>query len=97
MVARRRSPDSGTMDGVDEASVPEAELFLDDRGSLLRARWDTASGQVQLSIWRDGRCVATHSLDAVDAARLSSLLTHALVDSIGRLDRQRGLNIVSRP
>jgi hypothetical protein len=62
---------------VDEAAVPEVELFLDERGSLLRARWDASAGVVQLSVWRDGRCVATHALDSSDANRLSALLTLA--------------------
>jgi hypothetical protein len=66
----------------DATSVPEAELFLDERGSLLRARWDPASGIVQLSVWRDGRCVATHALSGGDAARLSALLTEAWASAL---------------
>jgi hypothetical protein len=66
--------------GDDDSSVPNAELFLDERGTLLRARWSVSSlGEVvvELSVWRHGRCVATHRLPAADAERLSSLLQRA--------------------
>jgi hypothetical protein len=60
------------MDRVDD--VADVELFLDERGSLLRARWDEERGAVVLSVWRDGRCVATHALGGADADRLAALL-----------------------
>ena len=60
--------------GVAEEPVPSVELFLDGRGSLLRARWDAGRRLLLLSIWRDGRCVATQALDASDTARLSAFL-----------------------
>ena len=67
------------------AEVPDAELFLDERGSLLRAR--RVAGAVELSVWRDGRCVATHRLPAADADRLAALLAAcagaALVPTVG--------------
>ncbi len=69
---------------VDEEAVPAAELFLDDRGSLLRVRWDEHSHQLVLSQWREGVCVATHRLDTAEAARLSSLLTHAWAEGLQR-------------
>jgi hypothetical protein len=65
---------------VDDVELPEVELFLDERGSLLRARWSDDRRLVLLSVWRDGRCVATHSLSVSDAARLSSLLGLVPVD-----------------
>ena len=66
----------------DDPAVPNAEVFLDDRGSLLRVRWDAEAQRLVVSIWRDGTCVATHRLDGTDTARLSSLLTQAWVDAL---------------
>ena len=65
-----------------DRQVPNAEVFLDERGSLLRVRWDAEGQQLVVSIWRDGTCVATQRLDATDTARLSSLLTQAWVDAL---------------
>ena len=62
--------------------VPDVELFLDDRGSLLRVTWDPETQQLMVSIWRESRCVATHGLDFADTARLSALLTQAWVDGL---------------
>jgi hypothetical protein len=61
--------------------VADADLFLDGRGSMLRAQWDAERRVVVLSIWRDGRCVATHTLDGDDAVRLSALLVGSSVGS----------------
>jgi hypothetical protein len=73
------------VDDIDAAMPPEVEVFLDERGSLLRARWSADHRRLMLSVWRDGRCVATHSLARTDAARLSSLLGWAsAVDAPGR-------------
>ncbi len=69
---------------VDEEVVPAAELFLDDRGSLLRVRWDEHSQRLVLSQWREGVCVATHRLDTEETARLSSLLTQAWAEGLQR-------------
>jgi hypothetical protein len=69
---------------VTEDPVPTTEVFLDDRGSLLRVRWDAESQQLLLSIWREGTCVATHRLGSVDTARMSALLTQAWIDGIRR-------------
>jgi hypothetical protein len=70
---------SGTLEGVDGdgEQVETTELFLDERGSLLRVRWDRDRELVELSIWRDGTCVATHRLGRADAERLASLLALA--------------------
>ena len=62
--------------------MPNAEVFLDDRGSLLRVRWDDDVQQLLISVWRDGVCIATHRLDHLDTARLSTLLTQAWVDGL---------------
>ena len=70
------------MGGMADDAVPTAEVFLDDRGSLLRVRWDDGSQQLEITVWREGVCVATHRLDPPDTARLSSLLTQAWVDGL---------------
>jgi hypothetical protein len=64
--------DDGVVAAV-EGAAPDTELFLDERGSLLRAR--CVDGAVLLSVWRDGRCVATQRLARADAERLATLLT----------------------
>ena len=66
----------------DDAAVPTSDVFLDDRGSLLRVRWDDAAQELELSVWRAGVCVTTHRLDHTDTARLSTLLTQAWVDGL---------------
>jgi hypothetical protein len=63
-------------------AVPSAEVFLDDRGSLLRVRWDDDAQQLEITVWRDSVCVVTHRLDHLDTARLSSMLTQAWIDGL---------------
>lgn len=63
-------------------AVPTAEVFLDDRGSLLRVRWDDGARQLEITVWREGVCVTSHRLDPTDTARLSSLLTQAWIDDL---------------
>jgi hypothetical protein len=75
---------------VAEEPVPTADVFLDERGSLLRVRWDDVLGELVLSIWREGTCVATHRLGHTDTARLSSLLTQAWIDSLRRSTTDAG-------
>ena len=70
------------MGPVADERLPSTEVFLDDRGSLLRVRWDEVTHEVTVSIWRGGVCVATHRLQGADTARLSSLLTQAWVDDL---------------
>jgi hypothetical protein len=71
--------DDGVVAAVD-GEAPGTELFLDERGSLLRAR--CVDGGVQLSVWRDGRCVATQRLAAADSARLATLLTRCAAGAL---------------
>lgn len=65
-----------------EDAVPTSEVFLDDRGSLLRVRWDDVVQQLEITVWRAGVCVTTHRLDHTDTARLSSLLTQAWIEGL---------------
>lgn len=69
-----------------EDAAPTADLFLDGRGSLLRVRWDDAGQQLELSVWREGVCVATHRLDHTETARLSTVLTQAWIDGFRHSD-----------
>ena len=70
--------------GGDDDRVPTSEVFLDERGSLLRVRWSDEEQALVVSIWREGRCVATHRLRGADTGRLSSLLTQVWVDDLRR-------------
>jgi hypothetical protein len=72
------------MDDVGADAVPTTEVFLDDRGSLLRVRWDEDAQQLAVTVWRDGVCIATHRLGHADTARLSSMLTQAWIDGLRR-------------
>ena len=84
-VAARRAGTSRWHHGlVADAAVPNAEIFLDERGSLLRVRWDEPAQVLEVSIWRAGVCVATHRLGHADTARLSALLTQVWIDGLRR-------------
>jgi hypothetical protein len=74
----------GTIGFMAEDAVPTSDVFLDERGSLLRVRWDDQSQQLEITVWREGVCVTTHRLDHTDTARLSSLLTQAWIDGLRR-------------
>lgn len=50
------------------------ELFVDSRGSALRASWHDDHGVAVLSIWHGDVCVGTARLDVEDAARLAQFL-----------------------
>ena len=62
--------------------VPTSELFVDERGAGLRVAWDAERGVVVVTMWRDGRCIGTHALGSVDAARLASILNIAVVEGL---------------
>ncbi len=55
-------------------------LFVDDRGIGLRATWHLDRGIVNLSVWRDDRCVETFWLSVADAGQLVSFLVGGLTD-----------------
>jgi hypothetical protein len=56
-------------------------LFVDERGMGLRATWHPERGIVNLSLWRDDRCVETFWLPVADAGRLVSFLVDGLADA----------------
>jgi len=53
-------------------------LFVDPRGVGLRATWHLERGLVNLSIWRDDRCVETFRLSVDDAARMVRFLVDGM-------------------
>lgn len=56
-------------------------LFVDERGMGLRATWHPERGIVNLSLWRDDRCVETFWLSVADAGRLASFLVTGLAEA----------------
>ena len=55
-------------------AVARRELFVDTRGSALRASWHQEEGLAVVSLWHDDLCVGTVRLDPQDAARLAQFL-----------------------
>lgn len=55
-------------------------LAVDERGIGMRATWHLERGFINLSLWRDDRCVETFHLTPSDAARLVGFLTEGLAD-----------------
>lgn len=66
----------------EDEAIGSRELFVDERGAALRATWHPEAGVVVLSLWREGQCLGTFRLGTADAARLSTLLTHAWVENL---------------
>jgi hypothetical protein len=62
---------------------PGRALFVDDRGHGLRATWHPIEGFVNLSLWRDDRCVETFRLSVDEAARLVDFLADGLTTAGG--------------
>ena len=56
-------------------------LFVDERGLGLRATWHPERGIVNLSVWREDRCVETFWLSMADAGRLAAFLVEGLADA----------------
>ena len=56
-------------------------LFMDERGLGLRATWHPERGIVNLSVWREDRCVETFWLSIADAGRLATFLVEGLADA----------------
>jgi hypothetical protein len=68
-----------------EARAPELPsgrmLAMDERGVVLRATWRLDHGFLNLSLWRDDRCVETFHLTPTTAAEFMSFLVHGLADA----------------
>lgn len=54
--------------------LPRRELFVDARGSGLRASWHREEGLAVISLWHGDLCVGTVQLDPQDSARLAQFL-----------------------
>lgn len=57
-------------------------IVLDERGVGLRATWHPERGFVNLSLWRDDRCVETFHLTPASASDLMAFVMRALASSI---------------
>jgi hypothetical protein len=57
-------------------------LFVDERGTGLRATWHAERGFVNLSVWRDDRCVETFHLPVAEVGRLATFLVGGLADAV---------------
>ena len=56
-------------------------LAIDERGIGLRATWHFERGLVNLSLWREDRCVETFRLPVREAATLVAFLVDGLADA----------------
>ncbi len=72
MTAATRAPIVNPMGMV--LPLARRELFVDPRGSALRATWHDDDGVAVLSIWHGDVCVGSARLDVEDAARLAQFL-----------------------
>lgn len=57
------------------------QWFVDERGVGLRVTWRLEHGFINLSIWRDDRCVETFHLTPDDAAELVGFLVRGLAET----------------
>ncbi len=57
-------------------------IVLDERGVGLQATWHPKRGFVNLSLWRDDRCVETFHLTPGTASDLMAFVMRALASSI---------------
>jgi hypothetical protein len=62
--------------------VRRRHLAIDERGIGLRATWHLDRGFVNLSLWRDDRCVETFHLTPAEAARLLDFLVSGLAAAV---------------
>lgn len=68
---------------VQNDSTPlERHFVVDDEGRGLRATWRPDRGFVNLSMWRDQRCVETFHLTPSDAGQLIGFLAGALTAAV---------------
>ena len=57
-------------------------IVLDEQGVGLRATWHPERGFVNVSLWRDDRCVETFHLTPGSASDLTAFVMRALASSI---------------
>lgn len=56
--------------------------MVDDEGRGLRATWRPARGFINLSLWREHRCVETFHLSPADAGQLIGFVAEALTADV---------------
>jgi hypothetical protein len=71
----------------DHVSATTRLLASDEQGVGLRATWRPRYGFINLSLWRDQRCVETFHLSPAESARLVGFLADSLAS--GAPDPQR--------
>lgn len=57
-------------------------MALDERGIGLRATWHPARGFINVSLWRDDRCVETFHLSPHASSDLTAFVVRTLASSI---------------
>ena len=74
--------DDPGMGGAEAARGPVGSTWLvDERGVLLKATWRLDHGFINVSMWRDDRCVETFHLQPSDAAQLVSFLVAGMAEA----------------
>jgi hypothetical protein len=70
--------------GAAQRTTPEIRRYVavDEEGTGLRVTWRPAHGFVNLSIWRDDRCVETFHLEPAEAGRLIGFLAETLTAEV---------------
>ena len=66
----------------DRSTEQRRHLVVDGRGVGLRATWRPKLGFVNLSLWRQDRCVETFQLTPIEAAHLVGFLTTSLAEAV---------------
>ena len=77
--------------------VRRRHLAIDERGIGLRATWHLDRGFLNLSLWRDDRCVETFHLTPVEVGRLVGFLTTGLADAVPAVDHGSPVAAVPAP
>lgn len=80
-VSRRDNRMMGSRVQQDNAEL-ERHFVVDDEGRGLRATWRPDRGFINLSIWRDQRCVETFHLTPADAGKLIGFMAGALTAAV---------------
>lgn len=63
-------------------SLPTGRVFaVDERDVALRLTWRLDRGFINLSLWRDDRCVETFHLTPADASRVVSFIVSGLAET----------------
>jgi len=70
------------MDGAEIRDLPVGRLLaVDERGVGLRLTWHLDRGFLNLSLWRDDRCVETFHVSPAAAADVIAFLVRGLADA----------------